>query len=160
MRKRKRGLEDRDVAGKQTKSNADQLNSCPVVQHSTLSAYYPKVLTLREYFLSRLPISSKSRRRKILAIKSTPVKRFCSEQSSEAVTRRHGQISKLAELLDSTLVGLPLGQPGDFAPSRIQHFASFSQQIKLTAESSMVEALTSQTEVRQSFQLVVQLKIA
>lgn len=155
VRKRKRALDDDEVAGKRTKSNADQINSYSAVQHSTLSAYYHEVLTLREYFLSRLPISSKSRRRKILAIKSTPVKRLCSEQPSEAVNRRHGQMSKLAELLDSTLVGLPPAQPGDFAPSRIQDFASFSQQIKLTAENSIVEALTSQTEVRQSFQLVV-----
>lgn len=35
------------------------------VKHPLLRLYYPQVLTLRNYLLSRLPLSSKSRRRRV-----------------------------------------------------------------------------------------------
>ena len=161
-KKRKRSqtqsLEDHEAARKRINSNVDLLNLHTVVKHATLSVYYPRVLTLREYFLSKLPISSKSRRRKIAAIKYTAAGRPNSEQAVQAVTKRHDQENKLAELLDSTFVGVTLAHPSDVAHSRTQDFVSFSQQVKLTADSSIGEALTSQTEVGLCFDFVFALR--
>src|SRR5690349_14546948 len=38
------------------------------VQHVVLSSYYPKILTLRDFLLSKLPLSSRVRRRKITTL--------------------------------------------------------------------------------------------
>ena len=64
------------------------------VSHSLLAQYFPVVLTLREYALSRLPSTSRIRRKKI-----------------SRVGRGQGPLSetetRLSHLLDTTLVGAP-----------------------------------------------------
>ncbi|OQE32998.1 hypothetical protein PENFLA_c001G08043 [Penicillium flavigenum] len=60
--------------------------------HPVISLYYRQVVPLREYLLQQLPVTSKSRRRRILTLDSR------EDQETNA------QSQTLAELLDSTLV--------------------------------------------------------
>ena len=64
------------------------------IGHPILTQYYPTVLTLREYVLSRLPSTSRIRRKKIFRIGRGP------SPLSETETR-------VSHLLDTTLVGAP-----------------------------------------------------
>jgi hypothetical protein len=76
--------------------------------HPVLQRLYPKVLTLRNYLLSRLPKSSKNRRRRLSQLGlGTPAQ---DDTSTRDVDIRLGQ------LLDSTLIGCfsPVA-PRDFA---------------------------------------------
>jgi hypothetical protein len=116
-------------------------------QHLVLSRYYPKVQTLRQYLLSWLPKSSKSRRRKIAAL--TPL--------GDAECRRDGQLGQenqseaedvreLSRLLDTTLVGV-LDATGTRTASRAKDFEQFTQQLSSVTPSSFGEGTTSQSEV-------------
>ncbi|KAI9374345.1 hypothetical protein BJX61DRAFT_314572 [Aspergillus egyptiacus] len=69
----------------------------PEVSHPVLSLYYYQVVTLRQYILQRIPRSSKSRRRRIAAVRS-------DNAVDGSTDRGHGQ--DLAGLLDTTLVGI------------------------------------------------------
>jgi telomerase reverse transcriptase len=62
-----------------------------VVKQAVLSQYYPKVFSLREYLLSKLPPTSKVRRKKIISIGSRP-----DEKDAEKT---------LSSFLDRTLIG-------------------------------------------------------
>ncbi|KAJ5782388.1 Telomere reverse transcriptase [Penicillium paradoxum] len=62
--------------------------------HPVISLYYRHVVPLREYLLQQLPATSKSRRRRILALEPR------ADQDPDT------QSQTLAELLDSTLVGV------------------------------------------------------
>lgn len=64
-----------------------------LTSHPVISLYYREVLTLRDYLLRQLPISSKLRRRRIISL-----------SSSKSATRCENQ--PLADLLDATLVGV------------------------------------------------------
>ncbi|CAG8429897.1 unnamed protein product [Penicillium salamii] len=61
------------------------------ISHPVISLYYQNVLSLRDYLLQQLPLTSKSRRRRIWTLASRP---------------DDSQSSALAQLLDSTLVGV------------------------------------------------------
>lgn len=62
--------------------------------HPVLSAHYPQVLTLRNYILSKIPETSKIRRRKISAIRA-----LSNNQSQDFNC-------EIAQLLDTTLIGI------------------------------------------------------
>jgi len=79
------------------------------VKHTLLAQYYPRVQTLREYVLDKLPLTSRLRRRKIAAVGTETPK-----GSPETATSGVGLL--LRQLLDSTLVGIHPSdetQPGD-----------------------------------------------
>jgi hypothetical protein len=92
--------------------------------HPVLQRLYPKVLTLRNYLLSRLPKSSKNRRRRLSQLGlGTPAQ---DDTSTRDVDIRLGQ------LLDSTLIGCfsPVA-PRDFAQElkeRDRDIENFTQQ--------------------------------
>ncbi|KAK1782090.1 Telomerase ribonucleoprotein complex RNA binding domain-containing protein [Copromyces sp. CBS 386.78] len=82
-------------------------NPNPITQ-TLLSIYYPQTLTLRQYALSKLPKSSKIRRRKISQVglfssssSSSPTLGAASEKSSAAARELE---QALGYLLDTTLV--------------------------------------------------------
>lgn len=125
--------------------------------HPTLSLYYPQILTLRDFVLSRLPASSKSRRRKVAGIKeeiSTPCTSVASvglrhlecPQSSEGCNEDEEE-NLLAKLLDSTLVCVRPREPRLTSQSREKDFQAFSQQNDGADESSLLEGNTPQSEV-------------
>ena len=89
--------------------------------HPTLCLYYSQVFTLREYLLSRLPKSSRSRRRRVVAGDD--------------------------DLFEKTWVCLRGNEEARSPTLRSQDFEVFSQQVSLTAGSSIVEGSTSQSDL-------------
>lgn len=117
--------------------------------HPVLGLYYPKVQSLREYMLSVLPDSSKSRRRKIASVRYDFNVDDIELKSAGDKDQGESDDSKLAHLLDSTLVGI-----GDVTKSesicRSKDFELFSQQLSSTIASSLGGGTLSQPEVRAS----------
>lgn len=69
--------------------------------HPVISLYYPQTLTLRQFLLYQLPLSSKSRRRRITSLKASGDKHVRDHA-------QHGSTAQsLVELLDTTLIGVP-----------------------------------------------------
>ncbi len=125
--------------------------------HPTLSLYYPQILTLRDFVLSKLPASSKSRRRKVAGIKeqiSAPSTGVASVglRQPECLQSREGSNEDeeehlLARLLDSTLVCVRPREPQLTWQSREKDFQAFSQKNDGADESSLLEGNTPQSEV-------------
>jgi telomerase reverse transcriptase len=112
--KRKRNRPGREIQGenKRQRISGNFNSKDPVIKTAVLAQYYPKVLSLREYLLSKLPTTSKIRRKKILSVGKKP-------QSSEG---EH----TLNILLDQTLVGVSKHKEVS-QEERLQQWASFSQ---------------------------------
>lgn len=100
------------------------------IQHPVLSRLYPKVVSLRHYLLSRLPASSKNRRRKIahLGVQQGP-------DQQDGHTAPHGTDAELGKLLDATLIGVVSKHVTDdtaaidIAKERDQDLKTFSQHL-------------------------------
>jgi hypothetical protein len=110
----------------------------PVVKNAVLAQYYLRVLSLREYLLSKLPPTSKIRRKKILT-----VGRKAGQETSE-----HEQV--LANALGQILIGVSRDSL-DSQGERWRQWPSFSQRADTSASTlanlSEIE-LFSQSEVR------------
>ena len=91
---------------------ADPSNSKDaVVKEALLAQFYPQVVSLREFLISKLPLTSKVRRKKILSVG----KKADSETDQ-----------KLSKLLDQTLVGVSKHK-GVSQEERWQQWTTFSQ---------------------------------
>lgn len=98
--------------------------------HPVISLYYPRVVTLRQYLLDQLPASSKSRRRRIASLgrQGRPARQPADDED------QHHRVQQLADLLDSTLVGVlnesspavDLARQKDFAAFTASQFRSSS----------------------------------
>jgi telomerase reverse transcriptase len=93
-RKRKRTRPNHAIEGdqKRQKIAGDPSTKDAVVKQAVLAQFYPQVLSLREYLLSKLPANSKIRRKKILLVGKKP-------DAGDADR-------KLSSFLDATLVGV------------------------------------------------------
>lgn len=118
--------------------------------HPVLCRYYPKVQTLREYVLAKLPSSSKSRRRKLTLSRHNPKDDDGELKSAVDEDQDESDGSKLNNLLDSTLIGIR-EVTGSESICRSKDFEIFSQQISSTVASSLGEGTLSQSEVSASF---------
>lgn len=112
--------------------------------HPVISLYYREVLTLRNYLLRQLPVSSKLRRRRITSLGSSKSTPRCEDQP-------------LAELLDATLVGV-LKKPSPNADSERQRdLRVFTQsQSRSILESTDTGPTSPQSEVCSLFYLIAQ----
>lgn len=106
------------------------------ISHPIFTQYYPTVLTLREYVLSRLPSTSRIRRKKISRIGSGP------SPLSETETR-------VSYLLDTTLVGAPeisKEQLDEKWKERVT-FSQMTEESEVTLSDVFGKATFSQAEV-------------
>ncbi|KAG2412542.1 hypothetical protein HFD88_010099 [Aspergillus terreus] len=103
--------------------------------HPVISLYYPQVLTLRQYLLQQIPVSSKSRRRRIASVRA--------DGSDTETEGDHG----LANLLDRTLVGVSKESPPTSTPENRRELARFSQSQSRSVEDSNVGPVCAQTEI-------------
>ena len=117
----------------------------PSTQHSVLCQYYPKVQTLRDYLLSELPASSKSRRRRIVSICRSAEAQEAEIESATCQKSQTNIDKDLARLLSSTLVGAGITHAAKQPWTK--DFEIFSQQLASTTASIWAEGTTSQTEV-------------
>ncbi|EFW14423.1 telomerase reverse transcriptase [Coccidioides posadasii str. Silveira] len=105
--------------------------------HPVLSLYYPRVVKLRSYILELLPPTSKSRRRKVASLGSQNGRvsniagsRRSTASQSQARNGDEADRSRaqgVAELLDTTLVGVLKQRDHADAHSRERDFAAFTQ---------------------------------
>ncbi len=158
--KRKRNRHSRsteDRPGKRLRGGSDGVGesgsatsvNCDTINHPVLSLYYPCVVTLRRYLLSKLPISSKARRRRLLATGSCAKRSYATNVDELIDGSDDDSHGALPCLLDTTLV---CGLERSYLvqdQSRINDLATFSQhQSKSTAGSSPGRVNCSQSEVR------------
>lgn len=142
-----------DPPAKQLKREADRdLQSADVVKHALLAQYYPKIQTLRQYVLDKLPPTSKVRRKKIVAFGKT-------KQDAAGVAAQgpketsHDTRAVLAELLDTTLIGthvLPREVAEAQSDRSLQQWIDFSQRgddSNVTLSGGVDSAIHFQSEV-------------
>ncbi|OTB06698.1 hypothetical protein M426DRAFT_106412 [Hypoxylon sp. CI-4A] len=118
-RKRKRGIKvgsDSDPPTKKGKTHHEN-NHQPTPHHAVLNQFYPQVLTLRNYILSKLPATSRLRRKKVTAVGITTKTPDLSLSDVE---------KSLGALLDNTLIGTQVDSqnPED---NRLEGWKAFSQ---------------------------------
>ncbi|KAJ6147666.1 Telomere reverse transcriptase [Penicillium chrysogenum] len=124
-KKRKRPIKDRGPTssshmGITTSPRRFRTSHAPIslgteTSHPVISLYYLQVVPLREYLLQQLPVTSKSRRRRILTLDSR------EDQETNA------QSQTLAELLDSTLVGVLKESSPTLNSERQKQYSSFNE---------------------------------
>ncbi|OAX77776.1 hypothetical protein ACJ72_07921, partial [Emergomyces africanus] len=123
--------------------------------HPVLSLYFPQVVTLRTYLYEQLPLSSKSRRRKVASLglekqarcDHAPNSLSC-QQVDAGARRTNEEIQALAGILDSTLVGILKEPDGAIRSSRQKEFAAFTQsQARSSLECTDIGATTSQSDI-------------
>jgi telomerase reverse transcriptase len=116
-------------------SQDDQITTHPVI-----SLYYRQVLTLRQYLLRQLPASSKLRRRRIASLRpsSPPSIPECGDDTA----------SPLADLLDSTLVGVLKESSVKVDSDRQRDYRAFTQsQSRSILDSTDTGPTSPQSEV-------------
>ncbi|KAI0600248.1 hypothetical protein F4775DRAFT_77264 [Biscogniauxia sp. FL1348] len=117
LRKRKHAGSTEGVERDEPPTKKTRTQPIPQVRHAVLNQFYPNVLTLRNYAISKLPASSRVRRRKIAAV--------------GVVTKSPGpppsEVERsLGALLDTTLVAIP-EPPKAQEDKRWEGWKSFSQ---------------------------------
>ncbi|KAK1527644.1 telomerase reverse transcriptase [Colletotrichum costaricense] len=111
------------------------------VRHTLLQQHYDVVQTLRGYLLSKLPGSSRLRRKKIAALGK--------DQARWARIQDHDIGPELSSLLDTTLV-CTQHRPKAQADSRWEQWRSFSQKADdsvVSLSGGLAQATSSQSEI-------------
>ncbi|KXH63750.1 telomerase reverse transcriptase [Colletotrichum salicis] len=111
------------------------------VRHTLLQQHYDVVQTLREYLLSKLPGSSRLRRKKIASLGK--------DGAPRARIQDHDIVPKLSSLLDTTLV-CTQQRPGAQTDSRWEQWMSFSQKADdsvVSLSGGLARAMSSQSEI-------------
>ena len=128
------------------------------VNHPTLRLYYKHISTLREYLLLQLPKTSRKRRRRIASLgqisKEKPTASRIPSVVDEAIEADDveppmddGEEGSLVNFLDQTLVCSVDGYLARDDGSHAKDLEAFSQQISLTAGSSVGEGALSLSEL-------------
>lgn len=114
------------------------------IGHTLLTQYYSEIQTLRQYIVSKLPASSRLRRRKI-----TSVGRDASPPNQSHTEEERA----LGELLDSTLVA-SRQHAGDTEDHRWGQWVGFSQkgdESYATLSDGLQGSIFSQSEVSEGY---------
>ena len=130
-----------DTSRKKRKTTTGEFSELALVEHPTLSVFYPQVVTLRSYLLSSVPASSRSRRRKIASagLQELPV------PGTDDGDLDKGKI--FAAVLDKTLICTIRDAPRIPTESREKDFRAFSQQTSSSVRSTLDEGTSSLSEV-------------
>ena len=143
-RKRKPSKACLEAPSKRSKGHGTSGYPSPTPCYPVLQKFYPRVLPLRQYLLSKLSPTSKGRRRRLLE--------HIGHGQDHVVEDLHsGSTDALRELLDSVVVGFghaPTTEKDDQA--RIKDLQQFSQLSASTAGSLGGPKVASQSEVRLS----------
>ncbi|QSZ30101.1 hypothetical protein DSL72_004621 [Monilinia vaccinii-corymbosi] len=136
------GLKD---LNKRQKVAEDFRNKDPPVKQVLLAKYYPRVLCLRDYLLSKLPVSSKVRKKKLLSVG----RKTSATTEDQGGDGDGGEDRLLGDFLDSTLIGASSNN-GLSQEDRLKEWNSFSQRGDLsvsTIANSIGADLYSQSEI-------------
>ncbi|KGY14464.1 hypothetical protein PABG_12677 [Paracoccidioides brasiliensis Pb03] len=127
------------------------------IYHPVLSLYYSRIMTLRDYLHAQLPASSKSRRRKIASIglnnqRGTRHTLFSltlpPRSPSSGILRTHEETQIIADVLDSTLVGILKESDRAINDARQKEFAAYTQsKVRSSLEYTNIGATISQSDI-------------
>ncbi|RYP70145.1 hypothetical protein DL771_005657 [Monosporascus sp. 5C6A] len=132
------GLQGKRV---KTHSSEPKLSAVTGIQHAMLEQFYPQVRNLRDYILSRLPPSSRIRRRKVAAIGKV------GESQNSALSDVEQSVGAL---LDTTLVGIPEKPSCGSTDDRWEQWTTFSQkgdESYVTLSDGIAGSKFSQSEI-------------
>ncbi|OJD24892.1 hypothetical protein ACJ73_03741 [Blastomyces percursus] len=154
-RKRKRPTNDLLLPGLPKHARGDKPQDGSIY-HPVLSLYYRRVVTLRTFLYEQLPLSSKSRRKKVASLglekregSGQPLPySFSPSKAGVGVDRTNEKIQALAGNLDSTLVGILTEPDSAVNISRQKELAAFTQsQARSSLECTDIGATTSQSDI-------------
>lgn len=114
------------------------------VKHPALGLYYRNILTLGDYLLSKLPTTSKARRRKILSILPRASNVHHHGRDISTLSQDGHCLSKL---LNDTLVCTVHEQTPRPESSRLKDFGTFSQHVSPTIGSSIGGSTSSLSDL-------------
>ena len=160
-RKRKRTGTLVASSGKRVKGRQESISAQLPTAHPTLSLYYPQVLTLRHFLISKLSKAARTRRRKIAylgrlpptpaATGDRPLARglsFNNRSIAGEGSHLNDADAALSHLLDSVLVCAAANAlPGPCQNSRAQDFDLFSQQVISTAGGTCTPRSSCQSDL-------------
>ncbi|KAL4920347.1 hypothetical protein BDW62DRAFT_16197 [Aspergillus aurantiobrunneus] len=133
--------------------NGNQASDAAEVSHPVISLYYRQVVTLRQYILLRIPRSSKSRRRRIAAVRGDgDGSGDAAKEGPVAAHKTPGQ--DLASLLDTTLVGVWKELSSTHSKERRRDFLAFTQAQSTTQPGTDSGPESLQSDVRWVLSLV------
>lgn len=126
-KKRKRPIKDAGAADNPAqrrivKASSGSRNEKDGHSHPVISLYYRQVVTLRQYLLQQIPVTSRTRRRRIASVRSDALAERQGDGSSG-----ERQVQDLARLLDTTLVGVLKETLPTVTQERRRDFAAYSQ---------------------------------
>ncbi|KAJ8070628.1 hypothetical protein OCU04_000999 [Sclerotinia nivalis] len=113
-----------DSNNKRQRISGDCLNKDPPVKQALLNKYYPNVLCLRDYLLSKLPVSSKVRRKKLLSVGRKASANIQYQDGNDDEDEDEDRV--LGDFLDGTLIGVSSNN-GLSQEDRVKEWVSFSQ---------------------------------
>ena len=160
-RKRKRAKlaeSDKSRPSKRLKNESSNPSANVLVDHPTLSRFYTRIVTLRTYLISKLPTSSRSRRRRItfagrrlehqaLSIESPANTGYQLQNSGLCDKRQHCAADyHVSQLLDNVLVCVIQDPPKEEIESRQADIAVFSQNGDVTMEDTILGSTMSLSE--------------
>jgi telomerase reverse transcriptase len=122
-------------------TNRNQAADAGKICHPVISLYYRHVVTLRQYILQRIPRSSRARRRRIAAVGGHSAAR----DGLAAVPKNE---KDLADLLDTTLVGILKELPPTRSEERRRDFIAFTQAQQTTQTGTDSGPVSPQSEVK------------
>lgn len=118
--------------------------------HPTLALYYGQILTLRKFLLSKLPKSSKTRRRKLIDAGVHPKGKSTDKQlrlTDGADNCLPDENIHLANVLDKTLVCVNEVRCNEPLRPWMESFEYFSQRTSPSAGSSIGKGISSQCDL-------------
>ncbi|KAF7928563.1 uncharacterized protein EAE98_005619 [Botrytis deweyae] len=131
---------------KRQKASGDTHRKDPPVKQTLLAKYYPNVLCLRDYLLSKLPVSSKVRRKKLLSV-GHKLSTNIEDQGDDHEEEDEDHL--LGDFLDGTLIGVSLNHELS-QENRLKEWVSFSQKGDIsvsTIANSSGNDVYSQSEI-------------
>ena len=133
-------------------TNANIHHAHNTVHHPVISLYYRQVLTLRQYLLCQLPLSSKVRRRRVASFGIAPATGSIASPATAKNGDHHGpadpglaHVPDLVRLLDTTLVGVLHELPETVSQERRRDLVAFTQ--SQSQSQSQLGGTCAQSEV-------------
>lgn len=108
-----------------------QVHGQTPVHHPVISLYYRQVVSLRQYLLGQLPVSSKVRRRRLASLGTVGA-------AQHDDLRGPAQLPELVRLLDTTLVGVLHQSPVTVSQERREDLVQSQSQLGSTCSQSEV----------------------
>ncbi|KAL4996032.1 hypothetical protein BDV10DRAFT_187519 [Aspergillus recurvatus] len=125
---------------RRSSTNGNQGADAAEICHPVISLYYRQVVTLRQYILQRIPRSSRARRRRIAAVGGDDAAKDCPASAPK-------REKDLADLLDTTLVGIPKELPPTHSEERRREFIAFTQAQLTTQAGTDTGSVSLQSEI-------------